>query len=109
MSDCSDGNIIKQFLNPIAASTPIVALALGAIADPEGWINSVICGAIDMIAVLFPSTPDNLKIAYLLNSVAAELPMVGRAIVFDTFQTIASISAMTIIVKIYKLIPFKAT
>ena len=106
-------NALFQFLKPsivfFSSIGGITAFLLGALANPQGLMNKVIVGAIDFIANLFPSTPDNLKIANLINSMGDSIPLVGRAVIRDTFFTIASIAAISLAIKIYKLLPFKAT
>lgn len=89
--------------------TAIVAFLIGALLDPQGLMNSVVCHAIDYIAAIFPSTPDNLKIATILNSAGDSMPAVGRGVVKEIFSTIAIIFGLGLIVKIYKLLPFKAS
>jgi hypothetical protein len=98
---------------------PVIALATGAIglvtflaaglADPSGWCNSIICTVIDHISSVFPSTPSNLTIASFVQSVAGALPQFGMSVIYDIMSTIASIMALSLVIKIYKLIPFKAT
>ena len=82
---------------------------LGALSDPQGLMNQTVCGAIDYIAHLFPSTPESLKISNVLNSVGDSIPGVGRAVIREIFTTIAAIFSISLAIKIYKLIPFKAT
>lgn len=92
----------------VSVST-IVAFMLGALADPQGLMNQVVCSAIDFIANIFPSTPENLKIATILNSAGDSMPAVGRGVVKEIFSTLAIIFGLGLIVKIYKLLPFKAS
>jgi hypothetical protein len=87
----------------------IVAFLLAALANPQGWMNNVVCSAIDFIAFLFPSTPTDLKISSLINSVSSVMPAIGRGIISDLFTTIGSIVAIRVVVVVYKLLPFKAT
>ena len=100
-----------SFFSPVivffTSVVSLVAFLLGALANPQGWMNSTICSAIDYIAALFPSTPDNLKIANILNSIGDAMPLVGRGIVRDIFGTIAGMAAVALAIKIYKLLPFK--
>lgn len=87
----------------------IVAFLLGALADPQGLMNQVVCSAIDYVAFIFPSTPDNLKIANIINGLGDSIPGVGRSVIREIFTTITSIFGIALVIKIYKLIPFKAT
>ena len=105
--------VLLQFLVPIlvfaASCVTIIALILGAINNPEGAVNTFLVKMIDNISPLFPSTPENLKIFPILDSISERLPIIGRAIVYDVATTIGTIFAILIIIKIYKLIPFKAS
>lgn len=104
---------LLNFLKPVTvffmSVTGLVAFLVGALADPQGFANAFICGAIDMISGIFPSTPENLKIGSIIASVSSQVPAIGCAVLQDIVTTLASIFAIFIVVKIYKLIPFKAT
>lgn len=106
-------NALFQFLNPIviffASVAGIAAFLLGALADPQGFMNQVVCGIIDGVATIFPSTPDNLKIGTMIDSLGASMPAVGRGIIREVFNTILIIAGLLAVVKIYKLLPFKAS
>ena len=106
-------SILMGFLNPVVAVaaglTSIVAWLLGALADPQGAMNSVVNTTIDVIAAFLPSTPESLKLGTLLDGVAASMPAVGRGIISEIFITISSMFALVAVIKLYKLIPFKAT
>ena len=102
-------NFLKLIFPPIIGLTAIVKFFLGALEDPHGFANNLIIGAIDNIVAVFPSTPEEYKIFNLLNAIGDSLPIVGKAIVYDIAITIASIAAISLTIKIYKLIPFKAT
>jgi uncharacterized membrane protein YkgB len=100
------------FLSPvvlvISSLTGLVSLILGALNDPEGWVNQTICFIIDFVSSAFPSTPSNLKISSLIQSVPL-LNSIGFRFISDTFLLISGLAAIALVVKIYKLIPFKAT
>lgn len=104
---------IFKLLKPIyvvfASIGGLISFLLGALADPQGWMNAVVCKTVDTIIFFLPSTPDNLKIANILNSVGDRMPLVGRSIVYEVAGTIAIIAGISLAIKIYKLIPFKAT
>ena len=106
-------SILMVFLNPIVAVatglTSIVAWLLGALADPQGAMNSIVNKTIDVIAAFLPSTPESLKLGFLLDSVAASMPAVGRGVISEIFVTISAMFGLVAIIKLYKLIPFKAT
>lgn len=101
--------LLHPFLVVFSSVGTIISLILGAIANPKGAVNKFLVLMIDNIATVFPETPDNLKVFNVLDSVGDSLPSIGRSIVYDVAATIASIVAIMIVVKIYKLIPFKAT
>ena len=105
--------VLLTFIKPIViffvSVAGIVGVVIGAIENPEGFLNTIICGVIDMIATFLPSTPDNLKIANIVDSLASQMPAVGRYIILDTLQTISSIAGISVAIKVYKLIPLKAT
>lgn len=104
---------LLKFFSPVivifTSISGIIAFLLGALADPQGLMNQIICGAIDNVASLLPSTPDNLKIGALIDSIGDSMPMVGRGIVREFFLTITAMVAIVAVIKIYKLLPFKAT
>ncbi len=106
-------NELLRYLNPIvvffSSIGGVVAVIVGTIQNPEGAVNTFLIKIIDLIHPIFPSTPDNLKIFSLLDEVAGSMPSVGRAIVYDVAQTLSVLAGFLVIVKIYKLIPFKAT
>lgn len=105
--------ILVNFLVPvIVVCTGLIILVgflVSALNDPQGWMNSVVITTIDAIANLFPSTPENLKIGTIINSLGDSMPLVGRAVIREIFTTISSMAGIALVVKIYKLIPFKAT
>lgn len=104
---------LASFFTPVViffvSVVTIVAFLLGALANPQGWMNSVVCSAIDYIAAIFPSTPANLKISSLIDSVALAMPLVGRGIISDILGSIAAIFAIRAVIVIYKLLPFKSS
>lgn len=85
------------------------AIVSAAIANPGGAVNAFINMIVDFIGSVFPSTPDNLKIGSLINSVGDSMPAVGRGIVREFFVTFSSCFGLALVIKIYKLIPFKAS
>ena len=106
-------NILLKYIKPVivfcaSLFTP-VAIILGCIKNPQGAVNVFIVKIIDLIHPIFPSTPANLKVAYLINQVGDQMPLVGKAVLFEIFQIISTIIGITVVIKIYKLIPFKAT
>lgn len=106
-------SVILLFFNPLVSiGTGFVVLIswlLGAIADPQGFLNGVVNATIDVVASVLPTTPDSLKIGTIINNVAGLMPGVGRAVISEIFFSISAIFLLFAAVKIYKLIPFKAT
>lgn len=104
-------NFIQALFNPLylflISITSIIALILGAVADPAGAVDTFICKIIDIVVFVLPSTPDNLKIANLLMAFATAYPIVGWGIVLQIIQNISTMFAIVVVIKIYKLIPFK--
>jgi len=106
-----------SFITPVivffVSVVVIIAFLLGALADPQGWMNSVVDTTIDVIAAVLPSTPDNIKIGTIIESVIStagtSMPLIGSGIIREVFTTISIIAGLSLIIKIYKLIPFKAT
>lgn len=106
-------NALLQFFQPVVvffvSVVSIIGFLLGALANPQGLMNKIVCGVIDGIATILPSTPNNLKIAYLIDSIASSMPAVGRGIIREFFITITAMFAIVAVIKIYKLLPFKAS
>lgn len=99
----------KPILRIFLAIVSPVAWIIWAFANPQGAANLFICKIIDVVASVWPSTPDNLKVANLLGSIGGSIPIVGYGIVLDIAQMIGVMFGIVVIVKVYKLIPFKAT
>jgi hypothetical protein len=104
---------LALFFNPVitfcAAMAAIVAFLLGALANPQGLMNQIICRVIDYIAMLFPSTPPSLTVAGMLQSASTNMPAFGSGVIREVLSTLAIIFGLSLVVKIYKLLPFKAT
>lgn len=105
--------VLINFLLPVVVVCTglitIVAFLVSALQNPQGWMNSVVITTIDAIASLFPSTPDEYKIATMINAVGDSMPLVGRIVVREIFNTISFIASLGFAIKIYKLIPFKSS
>lgn len=104
---------LAAFFTPVIiffiSVTAIVALILGCIADPSGAVNKFICTIIDVVSVIFPATPPQLRLGSLIDSAASVAPGFGTAIIHDVASTVGSIFTISLVIRIYKLIPFKAT
>ena len=93
----------------ITAIATIIAILVLAFTDPSGFINQLICAAIDIISVPFPPTPDGLKLVSIINSLASFMPIFGKSLIESIIGTVRDLFILYSIIKIYKLIPFKAT
>lgn len=100
------------FLIPVAVVAVtlfgLVAFLASAYVNPTGAWNGWVIGAIDHIASFFPSTPNQYTLSGLANSIADVVPF-GSGIIYEMFQSFIALGALMVIIKIYKLIPFKAT
>jgi hypothetical protein len=96
---------------------PVTLTAIGAVfavlviaaTDPQSFINTLICGLIDIVSIPFPSTPNPLKLSAIVNTLASSLPIFGRAVIESIISTVRDLFVIYFLIKIYKLIPFKAT
>lgn len=106
-------NAILEFFKPVTvffmSVGSLVAFLLGALQNPQGLMNQVVCTVIDVVTAVLPSTPQGLHISDFVSAAANQIPAVGRGIISEVLTTIASLSAIALAIKIYKLIPFKAT
>jgi hypothetical protein len=107
-------DLLSWFAKPVVrialAILGPLGILLGIIANPGGAINSLICRVIDVVAVYWPSTPDNLKLANLINGfLTSNSDTIGGAVVKEIYTTAFAMLAIVLLVKLYKLIPFKAT
>lgn len=100
------------FLIPVAVVAitlfGLVAFLASAYLNPTGAWNGWVIGAIDHVAANFPSTPQQYTLAGLADSIADVIPF-GTGIIFEIFQSLIGLGGLMVIIKIYKLIPFKAT
>lgn len=71
-----------------------------------GWINDFMCLLIDIVLIILPSTPPTMKLSYLL-STALDKMSFGQSIAVEIFTLLSSFLLVVIIIKVYKLIPFK--
>lgn len=77
--------------------------------DPLGFLNECINYIIDLIGKILPATPNNLKISNLADNLGSSMPLVGAGIIREVLNSIIQLAGFATIIKIYKLIPFKAT
>lgn len=106
-------NFLKELFSPLVVLADALLNAVGWVAaaclSPISFLNFAFCSLIDLLVSVWPVTPDNLKIAHLVAQVADQMPAVGADIIWDILESIAIIFFMSALIKIYKLIPFKAT
>jgi hypothetical protein len=89
--------------------TVIVALLLGCIANPSGAVNQFVCTILDLIAFVLPSTPPQFRVATILQSASNSMPLIGYGVVNEIYNTASGMFLISVAVRIYKLIPFKAS
>lgn len=106
-------NFLKWVFSPlyivVISIVSIIALMLGVIANPVGAVNTFLCKIIDVVFSVLPSTPDSLKLGAILTSFSNQFPFFGWGILLDIIQTVFSMLMIVAAIKVYKLIPFKAT
>ena len=93
----------------LTALATVLALLVFAVVDSAGFINQLICGLIDIVSIPFPSTPDHLKLSSIINVLSSSLPIFGKALIESIIGTVRDLFLLYFVIKIYKLIPFKAT
>ena|ERR687885_2010937 len=88
-----------------------LSILLGVIADPTGSFGYFICIMIEVILSPLPSTPESLKITNLISQFTQSLgdayPVIGAGLLNEVFGSVGIVVGILVIVKIYKLIPFK--
>lgn len=77
--------------------------------DPLGFLNQCINWIIDLFAAILPSSPDSIKISTQVNSITNLTPGIGSGIIREMYNSFAQLAGFALIIKVYKLIPFKAT
>lgn len=105
-------SFFAKFLSPLVVASlglfSIITFLITALADPAGQWNQIVNAAIDLISGFFPATPTELKIKYLLGQVDG-LPTIASFVICQILGALAQFFALAAIIKIYRLIPFKAT
>jgi hypothetical protein len=82
---------------------------VAVITNPFGAINAGINAVVDAMANVLPSTPENLKLSNIASDLGEAVPLVGTAVIRAVLNTFIELGGLALIIKIYKLIPFKAT
>lgn len=101
--------LFQTFLRLINTIYDSLLWIAACVLSPIASINWLICSLIDFISAVLPSTPDNLKVAYLVSQAGSQIPGIGSDIIWDILESIAIIFSISVVIKIYKLLPFKAT
>lgn len=105
-------DLLKWFAEPLVkvalALSSFLAVVLGAMADPAGAVNSFMVRLIDWTAIYWPETPQGMQIATLITQ-AIDPSSVGGAVVLEIASTASLMLSVVLLIKLYKLIPFKAT
>lgn len=101
--------VLVSSVTPVfLAIVGFISIVIGAISDPAGAVNSFICRMIDLISIVWPSTPESLKLSNIIFPQLGGLS-IGRAFLVEFFNTAFLMLGILLVVKLYKLIPFKAT
>lgn len=100
------GNIVRSAWLPLS-------VLLGFLTNPGGVITAFACPILQAIFQFFPSTPDDMKVIKLFDNMIATFdqtfPIIGGGIFNEVLSSISAYFGIILLVKIYKLIPFKAT
>ena len=88
------------------AVATIVCFAWNVITYPEGAINQFMIMLVDMIAGAFPSTPPQYQLYSMLDSFAAQFPMIGWGVVYEIFSGITGMLSIYLVVKLWRFLPF---
>lgn len=92
-------------VSQVAVAT-IVYFLYSVLQDPNGAINSFIILIIDHVIDIFPSTPEEYTIGFLLTNFAEEVPYIGWGVVYEIFEGMAGMFALWSVIKVWKLLPF---
>jgi hypothetical protein len=85
----------------------IFILIYQCIQNPQGEVNNYMIILIDIIVTPLPSTPENLKLSYLLNQMYAMMPnWMPTSAINEIMQGIGGMLGLFLFVKLYKMLPF---
>lgn len=105
-------SLLRALVSPLvallASLVGVFSVIIGAFLNPAGAINSFCVRMIDLVASVWPSTPPGLTLSALIFPATGGTTL-GRAFLLELFSTAFAMFAIVLIVKLYKLIPFKAT
>lgn len=105
-------DLLKALVSPLvailASLTGVISVIIGAFLNPAGAVNGFVTRLIDALAFVWPSTPENLKLANLIFPAVGGVS-IGRAVLIDICSTLFVMLGIILLIKLYKLIPFKMT
>jgi hypothetical protein len=101
-------NIANFFKDTLDFIKETIEWIVAIFKNPLGFFNQCINYVIDLMSAILPSTPDNLKIGSLISNVG-DTTGLGRSLISTLFDTFAQLAGIALVIKIYKLIPFKMT
>jgi hypothetical protein len=100
------GNVVRSFWLPLS-------VILGFLSDPGGVVTAFVCPILQAIFQFFPSTPEQLKVINMFDDMIKTFdktfPIIGGGIFNEILSSVSAYFGIIVLVKIYKLIPFKAT
>jgi hypothetical protein len=85
--------------------TTIICVVYNAVKYPEKAINLWICRVIDMIVGNLPSTPNNMKLGYMISIVLEDTPIGGNTLV-EIFSGLLGLLSIYLVWKVYRSLPF---
>lgn len=89
-----------------AFTAVIICFVYNCISNPTGAINQFMITIIDMVYGLFPSTPINYTIGYMLRQFASQYPLIGWGVVYEIFAGMSFMFGLWCVVKLWQLLPF---
>lgn len=95
----------------VGVVTVLIGLAgflAAAYINPAGAWNGWVIGSIEHVSSYWPSTPTQFTIAGLATSINQVIPF-GSGVIYEILDALMVMFSLMMIIKIYKLIPFKAT
>lgn len=105
-------DLLKSLVGPVVRIALAVLFPLGyviaALRNPSGALNHFAIKVIDALASVWPSTPEGMTLAGILLGPTQQMGF-GRYVISEFFALCGSFMAVIVLVKLYKLIPFKAT
>jgi hypothetical protein len=103
------GNLFDFFNSIIEFIKSALEIIVGILLNPLGALNQGINYLTDLIGAILPSTPDELKVGSIIQNIGSDIPLIGSGLIKTAFDTFSQLIGIATVIKIYKLIPFKAT